>query len=1081
MNKEFLKKLSGFSSYIIFLIIIIVILYLVFNFIMSTTANKSLIEGMGNVENSGNNNILSSEGDNTGILYFKRNDSNPINIEPVHGASGFRVPEPQNYYFSKKTLKTKLDPNMTDDRSINLFFDFFGELWDTSTHKFKQDFINGLYNSSYYVLNSGGDNIYFIKYTYLLTLLSSEGITIPTSFKDQYNLVKKFCSIICDNIDYECFLEPVFKGDVNNWSDNSDFMFFIFMKYQAYPIDLCSSGNNSRALTKANEWVRNAKIAEKTAQGSKFKDAYSQSGNSSPEEIYNKFKKLSTGIPFYLGNSEFTGTGFIFFNAVKITEHGLKILLCNDSNIGNSIGSITDESYIENIKDPFTKYETSFRNQLSIIKSRFNSTQSVNIDDGTGSSDALNWGTDFPFDIKYGSSDSSLRAGNTGGAIKSFGFVSFQQTNRGLKADSMGTSTEGVGVDENGLTVGRTIDVTLDSYPISTLNSCESDFLTFKNHNNNYHTHISGIKNNITELGIDIDIDADNGTVYYISSGNKTILFDINKYDLKSGDLESNDAWCDMSNMTGKLVKGDILGVNGGNNQYVSDPDKKIRFFFDMYGTFHVEISLSRATNSQARIVSAFSQKFNELTVKYPTERTLNRNFLNNFNYSGTSLTHNSMIALMLNFKQILVTHNSSGETTTQDYYNRAMSPDTDTENDIDLFFNKITDQSTKNSPWSKYMNTIDNTKQCNNWFKHSNVYKDLIEIDISGLDIIGENKNHIFTANNREDALNSCSTNTECYGVTCRSNDTNCELWRKGDIKNHFLEEPYFNSTEYDAYYKICPTRDNDLENAEFQQKDGLDFAKTPIAIQYHNTDNANFLNEGNVVSSVDQYAEIQDSVIKQYVSNNIDTLTANINENQNCTWRQYMQKMGKNVETMTKGDKITYIYNVILQNKDQIKILSSMQTDRASFMSELGNQICFNILNIDKLIPDIKSTSNQLQRNIAEKNNLQSRDATNITNFYTTTTNASGSAGSNSTEYYANINEENLNTNLQEKFHRATNKIIKKCIYNIDDVDDNKDINNYLYNNKDSIETINTVILSIFLIIITIVLINMVRNNKK
>lgn len=1083
MNREFLKKLSGFSSYIIFFIIIIVILYLVLNFIMSTTVNKSLIEGMGRVENSGNNNILSSEGDYTGILYFKRNDSNPRNIDPVPGESGFRAPEPQNYYFSKKTLKTKLDPNMTDDIGINLFYDFFEDLWNTSTHQFKQDLLQGL-NEGYYAINSRGDNIYFIKYDYLLAILVNEGITPPSNFTDQYMLVKRFCSIICDSIDYECFLEPVFKGDINSWSDDSYFMFFIFMKYKAYPIDLCSSGDNSNALDKANDWVTYAKIAKQTPQGTKFVDAYRQTGNSSPEEIFNKFKKLSTGIPFELGNCEFTGTGFIFFNAVQITDDGLKILLCNDSNIGSK-ASITDESYINAIKDPFTKYETSYRNKLSVIKSRFNNTQSVNIDDGTGPSSALNWATTTPVSgIQYGSSDSSLSAGNTGGTTTNLGFVSFQKTTSGLKANSMGSSKGGIGFDKTGVTVGQTIDVTLDSYPTSTNNTCESEFFTFRKHNNNYHTYISGRKNNITELGIDVD----NGTVYYQSSGSsQTILFNISDYGLEPGDLESNDAWCGMSNMTGKLSTGDILGVNGGNNQYVSDPNNKIRFYFDMYGTFHVEISLSRATSSQTRIVSAFSQKFSELTINYQTERTVNGIFLNNFNYSGTSLTYNSMIALMLNFKQIIVTHNSSGETTTQDYYNRAMSPDTDTENDIDLFFNQITNQSTKNSQWSKYTNTIDNTKQCNNWFKHSSVYKDHIKIE-PGLDKIGENKNYIATANTRDDALNSCSTNSECYGFTCRSDDTNCELWRNGDIENNFLEEPYFNSTEYDAYYKICPTRHNELEDAGFQQKDGLDFAKTPIAIQYLNTGNANFLSEGNTVTSVDQYAKISDDVIKQYVTDNIDALTDNIvaltdniNKNQNCTWRQHMQKKGKNVDTMSRDEKISYIYDSILEDKEQLKILSSMQTDRATFMSELGNQICFNILNRDKLIPHIKSTSNQVKQNNKKKNMLQGINAVSTANFNTTSSNVAGAFGNNSTESYANINEENLNINLQEKFDRATNKIIKKCIYNIHDRDNNKNINNYLYNNKDSMETINTVLLSIFLIIITIVLINMVRNNKK
>lgn len=459
-----------------------------------------------------------------------------------------------------------------------------------------------------------------------------------------------------------------------------------------------------------------------------------------------------------------------------------------------------------------------------------------------------------------------------------------------------------------------------------------------------------------------------------------------------------------------------------------------------MHGTLHVEVSLTRKRHYVDKLVNASQKKFNELFYFYQQERYSNNNYLNLLNYSGTPLTSKGAIMLLLMFSETNVSY--SNNTNPVD---TLLGKETDEDEDLTLFYKKIGDRE-----WSKNTNIGINSQNCKNWFKQSDVYEDTIDFE-TDFPIRGLNNNSQPISVNQSglnSALDECSGDPICYAISCQTDSNICKLWDKDEIKKNYGTTPTYTNKTSDIYYKGCPRQTEILKDAQFHQNNGMPFSKTGVIFQPGEGD-SNGYNRGREQSITSEFINTEDidnnAIINYYIKHNIQK------------WSQVFVNNDKQPNTMDRDEKINFILNKIYPYKDLIKIYSSHQTNRPTFQQKLTNEIDTKILTKKYLNPIIESTTRELDTNLVNNSNLVGNNATDVVKTITAT----------SQESFSNLNDDYNNDN--DIMNKISDKIIKKIVYNIDDIEFTNKFDDY-----NNINFINSIILSIFLIILVIVFFN-------
>ena len=591
--------------------------------------------------------------------------------------------------------------------------------------------------------------------------------------------------------------------------------------------------------------------------------------------------------------------------------------------------------------------------------------------------------------------------------------------------------------------------------------------------NNQYSIKINITKINITKINITDDINDTDATIDYMKGTSKIArIFSIKDYgiNLTSKDLVANHSW-DASIKDGILDKSKVLGVNGGNNQYVMDSGQRIRFWFDMHGTMHIEVSLSRKPDSRESVLTTAYTIYNNRFLD--TDPFLRNNiFLNNYNFSGSPYTASAGIMSMLMFSEYTL-HSNIDDPITQFNSNT----DNDSTTDLQLFFKPV-----NSNNWARYDRDITiNTSGCKTWFKHSNIYENSINLgpdspfptihnDTDSLiPIPDEGKIDLNTA------LDNCRDSEECYGVTCRATNTEdetsneCKLWRKDGIQKNHQSNPGIlsnDSNKRDAYYKVCySTTDTKLKEAGFfgnlEMGEPTPFSTTPLTVISKYTEATKQLISGDE-KKVTPFVKITSDIINtHYIQHFGDQL---INPDSNNTWHQVLNK-NSNYGNMTRDDKLSNILSKIspyINEADKIQIPFYMYTNQQLFRDELARQINLNILNREYLNPAALDTTGITETSKRQNNASTLNNAKGHTKFMTSAFSEEG---------YGNIldNQQHYNDTIKQ----ISNVIIKDVIYSIDNKDANYKQNDFRENKN----FINNIILSIILAISGIILFNAIK----
>ena len=133
----------------------------------------------------------------------------------------------------------------------------------------------------------------------------------------------------------------------------------------------------------------------------------------------------------------------------------------------------------------------------------------------------------------------------------------------------------------------------------------------------------------------------DDTSVYITyNESEKIVIYDItDDLNLQAEDLQPNVEWLNNNVKKGSLNVGDVIGINGGNNQYLVNNKGTIRFFWDKYCMSHIQLSLSRDINNKNNVINASYKIYN---MKHPTNYHIDDNkHLISPNYQGSGLTQN--------------------------------------------------------------------------------------------------------------------------------------------------------------------------------------------------------------------------------------------------------------------------------------------------------------------------------------------------------------------------------------------------------------------------------------------------------
>ena len=1070
------KWLSKFTLWAFVTIIIIVSIYLFIR--VSDIWSSNILEGM-----SPTHMIFQDVDGQPNTSYKLDTDTLPTKMVPTD--ENFRTSK-SNYFLFKSILpgeKPQLQFNPSN--TINLMSDYFDKIWDQDTDSFKDGFIEGLFGNGCYVEPNTDSPMYFIRYKYIIDFLESRGVSPP----DKFEAAKQVCGEICKQIpgNYSTVLIPVFDGDT--WIDDyGDWIFFVIIKrppiIQSIPRNVIADPTNQLGKYTASQMGAYTAI-----KSSNKAQTHMPSDQPNPMSHHNT---LTSGIIFYLGNCKNFTSGWTSINAITINSNGLQLLMCDENNISESTGNlITDTTYIDNLSS-FDKYLAKYTQKLEVDYTldynHVDTLRSINPDmtsDQNSGSLTLKWNYGWWPDIEYQYNSIPITSGNQGTqrSIENIRFNTLNSGQKGVKSDI------GIGFGENGTwefsstnPISRkyfpktTNDANDNCYPMPVtftpkLNSDNNTNNTIPYHNIEYNVDQTS---NYNGDNVKIEIDSDDGKVIYTDGNNRQhVLFSIYHYGgLTPNDLVSNTSWTTVTGNLGKGIfkKGDILGVNGGNKEYLMDSSKKMRLWFDIHGTMHVEISLKRDVSSKKNVLTACSKKMNELFSEYNTHRRNAGNYFNLFNYSGTPLHSALASMLLLMFEETQVVKVDPKK---QDIFGRmGISQNDDEAGDLQLFYNQIQDGP---ADWKRVDVDIDTTG-CNSWFKHSNIYEN--NIDIAGLECLNNvttNQHNpllinTIRGNSSDDngsslatAQDECATNPDCYGVTHTANDNVSKLWRQNGIRQNYHggEASVFNSGVYDGYLKICPTRHGNVEAAGFYgDSSRLDYSETPLTVKTIDADLP--ISQGNSVDNrtITPTVDITIEIIKKFLDHDngyyVEKLIRQVgNGGSSHTWYQIDPDKLDRID-IPSGRGRSYLLDRIGEkiSKLQNKILTSKQTNREDFYKKLDNLI-YSAITQPLLNAKLDSTSKTAATKTASNDNIS------------LTQGQTGSALLNST-INNRLGFTNIDSNTQTAIKETSDAIIKKMVFNIDNE------NNSSRDTMPNLDVINITILVIFVTILIIGLIN-------
>lgn len=1105
MNTKFFRTLI---TYIIFFVVIIIALHIFFRVynleISKAQVHGPMIESFDIndpkhriIDKTKFGNVTNYSGKGTGLTQINNwRDPNSLN----------------NYFLFQPILKSNNYKNITsiEGITINLFTDHFTTIWDPETDSFKSEFLNAMLGdikTQYYISKKSVDPEYYFSFLFLVQIFDKTP-DIPLDedvFEEYFQKAKDICLMICKNLNYDSVLVPKFSSKRQNIRDYQDWIFFVIVKHKSTIIhgNLSTMTNASQEYsatsTHISTHIKNAKAGIDTiSSSSQYKKSphTANHSNINSDSILSRFNPISNGIPYHIHMIPSNITGSSYISGVTVNKYGLLFIGCTDSMLSNDESNrlkIKDDDYISQLS-PEEKYLANHTKHLNIKESPNYRVSTISNQEANPDSP---WSMSFQYnydngEIDFIDNDTPTDSGVNYGYIQKYGRDFTYRITDHIKGEDTPDSV-GITLDGNGFGVNTPNPISNTYFPKKLKNNywilpmhfviqskienityykTEIDWNPNSNQDNKY-----SIKINITD-NINDDTDV---TIDYMRGDSKiATIFSIKDYgtdgiNLTSKDLVANHSW-DASIKDGILDNSKVLGVNGGNNQYVMDSGQRIRFWFDMHATMHIEVSLSRKPDSRESVLTTAYTIYKNRFLDAPTLQS-NNIFLNNYNFSGSPFTASAGIMSMLMFSEVILDSN------TDDPITRLMSnQDNDSTTDFQLFF-KSQDIDNK---WARYGEDIDiDTNNCNTWFKHSNIYESSINIgsdspfptihnDTASLIQISDDGNNI----NLNTALDKCSSLQECYGVTCQATNSEdgtsnqCKLWRKDGIqKNHHANAGILDFNKRDAYYKVCYSRDNvKVKDAGFFGDENANyFSTTALTVitggDLPATQNLTYGEQ----ESVTKYVNITPEIIKKYYIEKYNDYLINPNNPNN--W--YSVINNNDNKKKTYQDSILDKINIYMDKKkipdtymDKIKIPFYMYTNREMFIEELASQINSNILRDEYLHPQTLTTATIVGKSREINEIATLTDAIKNKNLI-----VNSNAINTSSEGYANIldNQQHYNDDIK----RISDIIMKEVIYNIDTKDANYKQNNYREKNN----FMNNVILSIILAISGIILVNAIK----
>ena len=593
-------------------IIIIVTIHFFIN-MNRRSEREGLTPDSGNSGNSGN---LVFEGNpDQAILNYSLNK----NIFPTRIEKTTDNPRTigSNYMLFKTALPgEKPELVFNETKTINLMTDYFDKIWDSDAESFRMEFIDNLFSKGYYVEPDTESPMYFISYGHIIKILKKQGFNIDNlQLDERFQIARQICGEICKNLpgNNSTVLTPVFSRDDTDDPTGlmryGDWMFFVIVKQPAIEQSIpLTSDPSDPSHPIYSHGQRSMSGYNRISSSSTFTQSTVTDTTAAPNPL-SSVNTVSSGILFYLGNCKNFTTGWTSINAVTINSNGLQLVMCPENAVSDSSGGlITDTTYIDRLP-AFDKYLTKFTQKIDVDYTldwnRIDTLASIDPNapdrNDRSASWTLKWnnGEWFP-EIDFLYNTTPIPKGNQG-TTRTYGERSFNTNDNftsrynALNVGQKGVESDiGIAWNENGSwEFSQTNPISRKYYPKTAAvasNNCYLIPVTFsenKNKNKNINADIKKIPYHNIEYNVDyntasntesqalLQIDSDAGTVTYTDTdGKQKTLFDIKHYGgLTPGDLVSNTSWSKLTGNLGKgrLGQGDILGVNGGNKEYLMD------------------------------------------------------------------------------------------------------------------------------------------------------------------------------------------------------------------------------------------------------------------------------------------------------------------------------------------------------------------------------------------------------------------------------------------------------------------------------------------------------------------------------
>ena len=232
------NNLRTLSLYLLYFILIVASIYIFYKLITNNLLKIKIQENFlqppppGEVITLGDNHIMSTG--NNSVASFKYNPQKK-KYQPSYNLRNYNEETQDNYYFFNRRLSENKLIEMNDGDTINLFLDYFDDIYDVEKETLKPSLLKGILSFGYYVdhVGNGHHPHYFLTFNYLLSKLISFEI-YPSTFDEEYEQVKKLCGFLCKKLNYSCVLCP--KFDSNYIESYKEWMFFVLIKQKSTKI-----------------------------------------------------------------------------------------------------------------------------------------------------------------------------------------------------------------------------------------------------------------------------------------------------------------------------------------------------------------------------------------------------------------------------------------------------------------------------------------------------------------------------------------------------------------------------------------------------------------------------------------------------------------------------------------------------------------------------------------------------------------------------------------------------------------------------------------------------------------------------